>query len=1082
MKKGFLLIALFLFTFILSACETIYKTVSFDVDGNVTQVQVEIKSKVDKPEDPVKEGYKFIGWYLKNEEFDFDNKILKDITLVAKFEEDNIGIVDKIYYNVVFKDYDDTILKEEQVEKGSDALAPASPNRDGYIFSGWDESYTNVTKDLVIKATYVKEDANTFLVTFKDYDGKTLKEELVEAGHSANAPSDPSRIGYTFVSWDKDFSNVEADLIVNATYKINIYNVVFKDYDGKILSNQNIEYGKSATAPANPTRTGYNFKSWDKSFRQVTNDLEIFATYEIITYTVIFKDYDGKVLKQEIVNYHANATAPASPNRDGYVFKSWDKDYTQVSSDLIVTARYEEISLENNYAITYNLGDGTYNALSKNEFIKLFLSDYYDFLNLNITKDEFIYGEDNTFTGKWKDYIGGYFSDSVNHLLKSNDLTLNDDAYFFNSSKYKNRWSCLVSWVKAMNNRLDNGLDSSYYGGSIDLYRYCISDAMGYDSAYGDNFNLYPNNLTIAVNSYKSSDKDIILDYPYRDNFDGWYLNSDFSGNKITYIKTGSAGSINLYAKWRDIEETTYEISFNVDGGIKVDSMTVNAGSSIVLPRTTKGGYLFNSWKLDDKYYQKGDIFTPESSVVFKAIYNNNLQNLVYSGDNVTYRNSTTVVQIPIEYESKVNEFRAAWVSCYVGDYSPSTNQTTMMANLTEVLDVLQSFNMNAIVFHIRITNDACYKTDLAPIRSGFGNIETFNNWDYLTWFIEECHERGIEFHAWLNPYRIKAYGYSASTTTADVASQYAAYPKNPASKAENVLLTYRSDGTHGAILNPCKEEVQDYIVDVCLDIMEHYDIDAIHFDDYFYAQLSENYNFLEEADKADYEAYIDAHPACNYSKTSSANKQQWRRDNVDLFIYKLHNAMTNFNKTNHKSVQLGIAPTGIYKNGNGVVTYNGDGSITTTGSNTSGQTHYSSYLFCDTVKWIRNGWIDYICPQSYWAFTHSTAGYADVVDWWDKVVEGTRVNLYTGMGIYMSTDYTSSKSWYTEEYECSNQVLYNTKFNNVKGTCIYVYSRIKQIYNDENAVQHPGLLRIKNEYWSEYVAPPKTMASQYGE
>ena len=1086
MKKGFLLIVLIIFTFLFSACATIYKTVKFDVDGEISEVQVEIKSKVEKPNDPIKEGYKFIGWFLKDEEFDFDSKILKDITLVAKFEEDNSGSLNPIYYNVVFKDYDGKVLKEESVESGRAATSPANPIREGYTFKAWDKDFDNVVSDLEITALYEKEQETPtyFTVTFKDYDGKVLKTESVEAGKSATSPANPTRDGYTFKGWDKDFNIVNSDLIVTATYEkeneaLTYFTVTFKDYDGRTIKTESVEKGKSATAPANPTRDGYTFKGWDKAFNNVVSNLSVMATYDRITFTVTFKDYNGTVLKQETVNYNENATAPANPTRDGYTFKGWDKDYTKVKSNLVINATYQENSADLEYAIVYNLGDGTWEALNKSEYIKLFLIDFYNFVNPSESLNEFMYDSDNNYKGTWNNYLGGYFPDGTNKLLKNNDFSLDDDAYFLNSKMYKERWSQLANWVKDMNKRFGDTKEANYYGGSVDFYRYCIDDAQGYASIYGDKFNNYPTNISISLNSYKKSNTDIILPSPYRSDFLGWYLNSDYSGEAISKIKANTTGALSLYAKWKDASTQTYEISFDALGGIKLDNITVDAGQKVLLPRTTKGGYLFKGWSLNGNVYNKGDEYIPSSSVTFKAVWADNLQNLVYSGSNVTYRNSSTVVQIPVTYESKVNEFRGAWVTSLVGDFSASSNKSTMMNNLTAVLDLLESYNMNAVVFHIRMMNDACYDTDLAPIRNGYGDRSTFASWDYLTWFISECHKRGIEFHAWLNPYRISSNGYSAGVSPEEVAAKYASYPKNPASKAENILVTYRDSSSSGAILNPCKEEVQDYIVDVCLEVMEKYDVDAIHFDDYFYAQLSSNNSFLNEADKADYEAYIDAHPSCGYSKTSSSNKQQWRRDNVDNFIYKLHNAMTEFNQTHHRAVQLGIAPTGIYKNGNGKVTYNSDGSITTTGSNTNGQTHYSSYLFCDTVKWIRNEWIDYICPQSYWAFTHSSAGYADVVDWWDKVVEGTHVNLYTGMGIYMSTDYTST-SWASEAYEASNQVLYNTKFNNVKGTCIYVYNRIKRIQNDSTLIAHAGLMRIKNEYWTEYVSPPETMASKY--
>ena len=179
---------------------------------------------------------------------------------------------------------------------------------------------------------------------------------------------------------------------------------------------------------------------------------------------------------------------------------------------------------------------------------------------------------------------------------------------------------------------------------------------------------------------------------------------------------------------------------------------------------------------------------------------------------------------------------------------------------------------------------------------------------------------------------------------------------------------------------------------------------------------------------------------------------------------------MTAFNKEKGRGVQLGISPTGIYRNGNGNID---------SGSNTAGQEHYNSYLFCDTKKWIDNEWIDYIMPQTYWAFSHSVAGYADVIDWWNKVVEGKNVNLYSGIGIYMSVD-GGNYSWGTQQYEVSNQILYTTKLKNVKGVSFYSYLSMKQIHENSSKIAYNGLMRVKNEYWISTVATPKVAASQY--
>ena len=255
-------------------------------------------------------------------------------------------------HTVTFKDWDGTVLKTQEVQHGGDAEAPADPTRVGYTFTGWDKEFTNITADLVVTAQY---EINTYTVTFKDWDGTVLKTQEVQHGGDAEAPADPTRTGYTFTGWDKAFTNIMADLVVTAQYEINTYTVTFKDWDGTVLKTQEVQYGGAATAPANPTRTGYTFTGWDKAFTNIMADLVVTAQYEINTYTVTFKDWDGTVLKTQEVQYGGDAEAPADPTRVGYTFTGWDKEFTNIMADLVVTAQYEI----NTYTVTFKDWDGT---------------------------------------------------------------------------------------------------------------------------------------------------------------------------------------------------------------------------------------------------------------------------------------------------------------------------------------------------------------------------------------------------------------------------------------------------------------------------------------------------------------------------------------------------------------------------------------------------------------------------------------------------------------------------------------------------------------------------------------------------
>ena len=166
---------------------------------------------------------------------------------------------------------------------------------------------------------------------------------------------------------------------------------------------------------------------------------------------------------------------------------------------------------------------------------------------------------------------------------------------------------------------------------------------------------------------------------------------------------------------------------------------------------------------------------------------------------------------------------------------------------------------------------------------------------------------------------------------------------------------------------------------------MNKYDVEAIHFDDYFYANMSAGgstsgeITIVDEPDQKTYNDYIDSHPGCPYQNDSATDKANWRRNQTDLLIKLLKERINEYNTKNKKFIQFGISPTGIYKNGDGKVTYDKDNNAVTTGSLTNGQEHYASYLFYDTVKWCNNGWIDYLLPQSYWARNHPLAQFRNV-------------------------------------------------------------------------------------------------------
>lgn len=266
---------------------------------------------------------------------DFEDDIIGDIVLA----DINIELPK---YKVVFNDKDGNILLESEVTQGSSVTAPEAPVVEGYTFTGWDKEFDNVTSDLVINPIYEK-DVVTYIVKFYDNTGKVISEEKVEEGKAATAPKAPEVPGLSFDGWDKDFSNVTSDLEVNPVYK-NLWFVVFKGFDGVELKQDIVLDGSKATAPDAPVVEGYTFVKWDKDFDNVTKDIVVSAVYEknVTKYTVTFIGKDGQEIAKVEVEEGKAATAPNAPTVEGFKFIKWDKEISNVTSDLTVNAVYEK--------------------------------------------------------------------------------------------------------------------------------------------------------------------------------------------------------------------------------------------------------------------------------------------------------------------------------------------------------------------------------------------------------------------------------------------------------------------------------------------------------------------------------------------------------------------------------------------------------------------------------------------------------------------------------------------------------------------------------------------------------------------
>lgn len=214
----------------------------------------------------------------------------KNMHIILEYSDgttSDMGLLNLQKITVIFKDYDGTILATEETYAGLGVKAPANPEREDYVFAGWDKDYTSITADTVITATYTAKQSYT--VTFKDYDGRVLKTETVVSGKNATPPANPSRADYNFTGWSGNYTNVTANVTVTATYaQKGSYVVTFVDYNGLTIGTATVKEGGTATAPVTPTREGYTFRGWSSSLSNIKSNKTVTAQYTLISAANVF--------------------------------------------------------------------------------------------------------------------------------------------------------------------------------------------------------------------------------------------------------------------------------------------------------------------------------------------------------------------------------------------------------------------------------------------------------------------------------------------------------------------------------------------------------------------------------------------------------------------------------------------------------------------------------------------------------------------------------------------------------------------------------------------------------------------------
>lgn len=401
-------------------------------------------------------------------------------------------------------------------------------------------------------------------------------------------------------------------------------------------------------------------------------------------------------------------------------------------------------------------------------------------------------------------------------------------------------------------------------------------------------------------------------------------------------------------------------------------------------------------------------------------------------------------VTIPNEFINPKEQFRTAWLSTVVNIDIASVDKDANLSaedefknQMTEILDNFVNLNLNAVTFQVSPMLDAWYPSDIVPW-SQYLHTDTaytsqgvdpgFGDFNPLEWLIQETHNRGMEFHAWFNPYRVTNH-----VDTRPVADKLNDLAENNFAKLHP---EYVYEFQNKLFLDPGINEVMDFIIDRIEEVAVNYDVDAIHFDDYFYpykytdANGVDQYFHDKDLDKATFENYNR-----EFGEYNLENAAAWREENINILMRRIKGKINQVNNATDRAVQFGVSPFGIWGHEEDLV----GGSVTPLSSTSSLRDQ-----FANTKLWAQEGLLDYLTPQVYWAFGTAAAPYGELVEWWDGIFENIpNSHLYIGHPNYKYID----ASWdanFKNPSEIGNQLRFNQKYSNVKGSGFFSYAKLK--------------------------------------
>ncbi|WP_024910977.1 glycoside hydrolase family 10 protein [Chania multitudinisentens] len=416
------------------------------------------------------------------------------------------------------------------------------------------------------------------------------------------------------------------------------------------------------------------------------------------------------------------------------------------------------------------------------------------------------------------------------------------------------------------------------------------------------------------------------------------------------------------------------------------------------------------------------------------------------------YKGANQFITIPDSYIAPKQAFRSTWVATINNLNMPFVNsEQAFKQTYLNILDRFSALNMNAMIFQIRPMLDAYYFSELNPWSQFLSGRQGQDpGYDPLTWMVEQTHQRGMEYHAWFNPYRVtntkissllkdsepglsteEILALSTEQQIEHLVSAGILSADNFAAKNPQWVLSFDEK----LFLNPAIPEVIDHVVDTVEEVVRRYDVDAIHFDDYFYPyRITVNGVNVQFGEKGEDRAAFEAYGLINnqYPDTPQGI-EDWRRDNITQLISRVQNVITEHNQAQGTAVQFGISPFGIWEHKE----RNELGSNTPISSSQS----YSGSIYADTRLWIKDELIDYVVPQIYWSFDQAAAPYGELTQWWNEQMEGSRTQLYIGHANYKHVSNGSFDPAWMNPEEIPNQLRYNQELSHVAGSVFFSYN-----------------------------------------